>query len=489
MAERERRRRFIDPDEAPGCCGKARKAHANRGLPHDYPVPFRLQTVDCQLLGTGASFRGLFGPFHARASKFMKLAFSVLAVALLLVAARAADPLPDGQLLTLRMGPSPGERFRQVVFSCWLPDTPGPLRAVIIHQHGCTSATPEKQPPVTLDAHWRALARLHGCALLSPMYQVDGQCDEWNDPDSGSERALFAAFAEFASQSGHPELRDAPWLLWGHSGGSSWSAQMIVRHPRRILAASFRGGCHKQFGVPEFRARFAEVARELPLLFVWGKRESVPASSHFVSWVPMNTMFGELRAQGGKVGRLIDPQSEHGCDNSRLVIIPFFDAVLRERAAPGVLVDCASLEAREMTAANRTNPALAWLPTEALSRVWREFSQQGTLTPIKPRLASPQLAATREANGQVRLTWRVEPALDGGVRALRLQRDGAPWKEFGPGAGRLLATSGDGPPVGLRESGFVDDSRASHSYVLSFVDVAGNESPPSETVRLPLASL
>ena len=103
---------------------------------------------------------------------------------------------------------------------------------------------------------------------------------------------------------------------------------MIVRHPGRVLAASFRGGCHKQFGDPAFRARFGPVARDLPLLFVWGKRETVPTSSHHVSWEPMNTMFRELRVQGGKVCRVIDPRSEHGCDDSRLMSLSFFDGVL-----------------------------------------------------------------------------------------------------------------------------------------------------------------
>jgi hypothetical protein len=114
---------------------------------------------------------------------------------------------------------------------------------------------------------------------------------------------------------------------------------MITRHPKRVLAASFRGGCHKQFGKPEFRAKFGTIARELPLLFVWGKRESVPTSSHFVSWEPMNTMFRELRSMDGKVCRIIDPRSEHGCDDSRLLSMTFFDAVLSGKATTQAVVD------------------------------------------------------------------------------------------------------------------------------------------------------
>jgi hypothetical protein len=58
---------------------------------------------------------------------------------------------------------------------------------------------PDKHPPITGDWHWRALARKHEFALLVPMYQVAKNCDEWNDPDSGSERALFTALEDFRS--------------------------------------------------------------------------------------------------------------------------------------------------------------------------------------------------------------------------------------------------------------------------------------------------
>ncbi len=413
---------------------------------------------------------------------------SILVLALAArLSASATEAVLDGTLLTLNSSPSAGDRFQQAVFSCWLPDTTQKLRGAIIHQHGCTSATPEKQPPVTLDSHWRALARKHDCALISPMYRVNGTCDDWNDPASGSERALLAALAHFALQSGHPELTNAPWLLWGHSGGSSWGAQMIVRHPQRVLAASFRGGAGKQFGAAEFRAKFAAAALDLPLLLVWGRREAVPASRHFVSWEPMNAMFAELRARGGKVGRLIDPESEHGCGNSRLVVIPFFDAVLGQTGAKAVLVECSSLEQREDSPANRANPALAWLPSDGVARLWREYSQQGTVRPADTNLLAPSLAATRTESGAIQLTWRVEPGLDGGVRGIHVRRDGRLWRELGPRTGTFLATFGDGPPEGLREHGILDGSRDPHTYAVTFTDVAGNESPLSQVVSVAVA--
>lgn len=415
----------------------------------------------------------------------MKARIFILFLALALAMASAGATIRDGLLLDLVIPPGEGDRFKRAEFSCWLPDASKPVKAVILHQHGCTSASPTKHPPVTGDWHWRALARKHDAALLVPMYQAAKRCDEWNDPDSGSERALGAALEDFARRSGRAELKDTPWVLWGHSGGSSWSAQMIVRHPERVLAASFRGGCHKQFGDPDFRKKFLAAARGLPLLFVWGKRESVPASSHHVSWEPMNTMFRELRMQGGRVTRVIDPRSEHGCDDSRLMSLNFFDAVLSGQAQPGALADMTTLEDRDANAANRRAAALTWMPNAAFAKLWREFSKTGTLRPQKSPVQAPELQGWRAGDGAVKLAWRIVPELAGGLRAVRVHRDGRLWKEFGIGAADFLGTGRDAAPESLRAQGCTDESRAGHTYTLTFLDAARLESPASPPVRVP----
>jgi hypothetical protein len=389
----------------------------------------------------------------------------------------------DGMLLETVISPEQGERFQRAVFSGWLADPRKPVTAVIIHQHGCTNASPESHPPITGDFHWRALASKHDCLLLVPMYHVAGECSDWNDPESGSERALFDALADFSTRLGRPEIQDIPWVLWGHSGGSSWSAQMIVRHPHRTLAASFRGGCSKQFGVPEFRANFVSSARDLPMIFIWGKRESVPTSSHYVSWNPMNTMYRELREQGGKVCRVIDPGSEHGCDDSRLMSIPFFDAVLSGNRVQGTLVDSQTHATKDMNSMNKADPGLTWLPNEPMAMRWKEFCMLGTLKPQQPNLQAPILTALRQANGFTRLAWNINPALDGGLRAVRVYRDEELWKQIGIKSGALLATSRDSTPESLREPGIADESSEPHEYFITYLDNAGNESPRSEKVR------
>ncbi|MDF1813116.1 MAG: hypothetical protein P1V20_13040 [Verrucomicrobiales bacterium] len=381
----------------------------------------------------------------------------------------------------LEILPADGETFQKAVFSFWLSENEKPVKAVIIHQHGCTNASPEKHPPITGDFHWQALARKHNCALLCPQYFVTGSCAEWNDPDSGSERALFTALDHFASASGHPELSEVPWVLWGHSGGSSWSSQMIVRHPERVVTALFRGGSSKQFGDPAFRGKFLTSARDIPLLFVWGKRESVPQSRHFVSWNPMNTMFRELRSQGGKVTRLIDPDSEHGCDNSRLVVIPYFDAILAGKTQPGELMDIEKREKVELTADSLRDPSFTWLPNAEIAGIWKHFSETGKLPTHQSPQTAPVLHIDRGGENQIQLSWKVYPELVGGLRSYRIYRDGELWKEMGPKPGEAIATSRDATPESLRNSSITVSDAA--TYSVTFTDAAGNESPKSTRVR------
>ncbi len=409
-------------------------------------------------------------------------------ISLLLLMLAGPAIFADGRLFTLDVQPAPDERYQSVEFFCWVPDTEKPINAVIIHQHGCTNASPEKHPPVTFDSHWQALARKHNCALLSPQYFVSGSCAEWNDPDSGSERALFTALKDFARRSDHAEIIDAPWVLWGHSGGSSWSSQMIVRHPDRVLAAAYRGGSHKQFGDPEFRARFIPVALDIPLLFVWGKRETVSTSRHFVSWGPMNTAFRELRSRGGKAARMVDPDSEHGCDNSRLVTIPFLDSVLTAKLAdnplPGVYLNIETLEAQDDNDASGNDPATAWLPNPEVAGLWQEFSRTGHLPPHDPPQSAPVLKAKPEADGMLRLSWEVSPDLIGGLRAYHLYRDNKRWKQLGLEPRAAIATSRDSTPESLRQTSItVDAAESDHTFSLTFIDAAGQESPRSEPVE------
>ena len=67
----------------------------------------------------------------------------------LLLTATSLSAAPDGLLLDLIVPPGEKDRFQHAEYSCWIADASKPVKAVIIHQHGCTNASPDKQTPIT----------------------------------------------------------------------------------------------------------------------------------------------------------------------------------------------------------------------------------------------------------------------------------------------------------------------------------------------------
>ena len=45
------------------------------------------------------------------------------------------------------------------------------LRGLVVHQHGCGEGSCKSGLTGAFDLHWQALAKKHGCALLSPVYE------------------------------------------------------------------------------------------------------------------------------------------------------------------------------------------------------------------------------------------------------------------------------------------------------------------------------
>jgi hypothetical protein len=159
--------------------------------------------------------------------------------------------------------------------------------------------------------------------------------------------------------------------------------------------------------------------------------------------------------------------------------------VLSAQDDRGVLADTETLESSEMNVKNKADPAFTWLPNEYMSTLWKEFSTFGTLKPKQPKLQAPVITASRQSSGSIQLAWRIDPALDGGLRAVRIYRDDKLWKQLGVKAEAFIATSRDSTPESLREFDITDESSDAHAYSLTFLDVAGNESPTSELVRVP----
>lgn len=400
-----------------------------------------------------------------------------------------------------------GELAFPVNYTIWIPPGVTTLRGVIVHQHGCGEGSCKSGLTGAFDLHWQALARKHDCALLAPAYEQPqaGECAKWCDPRKGSDAAFRRALADLGRQSGHPELADVPWALWGHSGGGTWAGAMALLHPERVAAAWLRSG------VPPVKTpRFPEVANALaippaalriPLMCNLGTAEGVTNKDNRFAhvWPANEAFFGELRSRGALIAIAIDPRTSHECGNQRYLAIPWFDACLTARLPKKVGEPLASMpSASAWLAAPHAKEAMPaatfsgdrakaiWLPHERIARAWMNYVRDTEVEDTTP----PPAPRNLRVNGNV-LTWEADADLESGLAGFIIERDGQvvaklpekPANRFGRPVFQGLQYS-DTPTQPLVAMTFTDTTAEPgrrHTYGISSVNTIGLKSGNSSS--------
>ncbi len=393
----------------------------------------------------------------------------------------------------------PGGLAFPVNYTLWVPPGVKTLRGVIVHQHGCGEGSCKSGLTGAYDLHWQALAKKHGCALLSPAYeQPEGaECQKWCDPRHGSAAAFQRALADLGRQSGHPELATVPWALWGHSGGGHWAGGMVMLFPERVAAAWLRSGVPLLEADPK-RANIAPhrvpaAALEVPIMCNLGTKEGVSVKDgRFAGVWPANeAFFRALRGRGGLVSVAVDPRTSHECGNQRYLAMPWLDACLALRlptANGGALRPMprdgawlAALGGGEAVAAGKFRGDMReaiWLPDEAVARAWMHYVKDTEVPDSTPPPAPTRL----QVKGR-ELAWDAEADLESGLAGFVIERDGveiarvpaAPKNPYGRPVFQGLQYS-DTPAWPLVRMVFTDSTAVAgmeHRYVVRAVNTVG----------------
>ena len=334
----------------------------------------------------------------------------------------------------------PGELIFPASYTVWLPPGGGTLRGVIVHQHGCGVGSCRSGLTGAFDLHWQALAREHRCALLAPVYeQPDGaDCRMWCDPRNGSGERFRQALRDLAGRSGRPELADAPWALWGHSGGGVWAGGMTLLHPDRVAAVWLRSGvpglepdADRPGAVP---FDLPPAALRVPMICNLGAKEGVTATDgRFARVWPANRAFFEaVRGEGGLIATAIDPLTAHECGNQRYLAIPWFDVCLSARLPeePGRplrpmptdgarLADLRGSDAIPAAEYEGDPHGANWLPNGPTARRWAEYVRDADVAD-----ATPPPAPTNVRIEGGRLRWDAVADLESGMSHFLIERNG-----------------------------------------------------------------
>jgi hypothetical protein len=348
-----------------------------------------------------------------------------------------------GQYLQLVSPPSTvkGELQIGVTHTLWIPSDIKTVRALIVHQHGAGIPAAQAGATSAYDVHWQVLAKKWDAVLLGPSYRVlnnaidltPGGAEWWFDPRQGSDKVFLKALDEFAKKSGHPEIATVPWCLWGHSGGGIWSNVMSMLYPDRVAAVFLRSGTATMFRT---RTEFIQpsvppAVYQIPTMVNFGVGEKGKRP-----WDGSVATFQEYRNQGAPIGFAPDPRTAHFCGDSRYLAIPFFDACLKMRLQDGnqtmnpvdlstawlaVPFSDTAVPASEF----KDDPKkAAWLPNEAVAKIWMQYVRTGTVgdSVAPPAPTNVQVKARRDHSREI--TWFAEPDFVSGLGGFVVLRDG-----------------------------------------------------------------
>jgi hypothetical protein len=208
---------------------------------------------------------------------------------------------------------------------------------------------------------------------------------------------------------------------------------MSILHPDRVLAAFLRSGTaamfrsRREFTQPEVPPAIYEIPTVVN--FGIGERGNRP-------WDGSIATFQEYRAQGAPIGFAPDPRTGHFCGDSRYLAIPFFDACLQMRLTEWnkILrpVDLSSAwlatpfgDTAMPAAEFKGDPnKAAWLPNEAIAKIWMEYVRNGTVTDAHAPTAPVNVRVNADANHGNEITWEAEADIVGGLGGFIVLRDG-----------------------------------------------------------------
>jgi predicted esterase len=305
--------------------------------------------------------------------------------------------LLGGKYYEVSIPPTGSAQYISADYRLWIPKDVKILRGVIVKQHGCGGdAATEIGLRYANDLQWQALASKHQLALLGTKFPTDYQtknryiddpCNSWALIDRGSENALLTAFHQFALKSQHSELVKAPWVLWGYSGGADWAIQMAQKYPERTIAMVLaRGGAVLVSDTEEssliLNSKISSAFLKVPVLFALGEKD--PHTEESIK-IP-EKIFYRYRKAGAVWAIAEEANAGHETADTRLLAIPFLDAVLTKRltaddgtlravdSVQGWLGDLKTHTIAPIQSGTKGNPLESvWLPNEETARKWQTY--------------------------------------------------------------------------------------------------------------------
>ena len=299
---------------------------------------------------------------------------SAMRVGLALLGCTAFTQVSTGHMLDETV--APGANYDKAEFRFWYPDSAKFLRGVLVLAPGSNA---DGRSDVS-DRFWQTFASrndfaLMGCRFTDKAHE-EAFVENYANAAQGSGQALLDALTAFSRRSDHPELANAPLLLWGMSAGGQFNYEFTAWKPERVVAFVVnKGGIY-------FSALLPAAARHVPGLLFVGE-EDLDSRNRIIAG-----LFALNRRAGALWALVEEPNVGHVVGRSQEMAAIFFDAVVPLRLgtpvnaqspAPlkaldersGILGDLVQRNiGRASDSPSPTHPT-AWFPSERVARAWQ----------------------------------------------------------------------------------------------------------------------
>ncbi len=294
----------------------------------------------------------------------------MLTCAAAVVAGLVARPA-GAQGLALEETAAPGANYDKAQFKLWYPAGVDQVQAILVLVPGSNGDGRGEAD----DPDWQAFAAAHQLAIVACRFtdrpHPEGFIEEYVDVSRGSGQALVDAVTSFARRSNHPELADAPFLLWGMSAGGEFNYEFTAWKPERVVAFVVNKGNIY------YHALVSKAARSVPGILFTGEKDLAYRID------TINGLFAVNRRGGALWALAQEPGIGHAVGRSRDVALMLYEDALKLRVTPGSTVlkpidekagfigEIDGKTFKAMGEDRAPNYPTAWMPTERVAKAWR----------------------------------------------------------------------------------------------------------------------
>ncbi len=308
-------------------------------------------------------------------------------------AASTPPPSPANDSIRIDSEEPAAFNYSKSAFRFWSPSSPAdqPIRGVILLFAGLEG----DGRPIADDKRWQLLATKYHLALLGIFVQKAGAGPSYEHIDKGTGALLLRVLHNMAGKTGHPEVENAPLLIYGAPGSGMTCYNFAVTYPERILAflVNFAYGCDP---IPQ-----RDSVQDAPALFF------IPAIDETKVFQTITKAWKDGWDRGARWALTAVPNDKRDGEELAALARVFFDEALPLRLPADGATSLQSIPVANGWVGNTTTFAIrhadatllaeneVWFPGQKSAEAWRKHFTEASPAAQAQAAAADEVPAVR----------------------------------------------------------------------------------------------